>query len=232
MTKPSFSDVEQLSAYLDGKLSQADSARLATRLQMDPGLRAVMDDLSQSRGLLRKLPARRAPRNFTLTPKLAGVKPPLPRAYPALRWTTSFATILLFFTFAANLLSPVLGPAFGIGLGRGGGGPQAASQLCQACGGGPAATEVPATEAPAAAPAPMLAAPTLEVTSVPDASQKNINPEPTDIVEQPVAMPAALSGLVIPLSWQIGLLMIALACGAMAWILRLASDSSWRGKSK
>lgn len=218
MKKITFHDVEQLSAYLDGKLSQADSARLESRLQTDPELRAVMDDLSQSRALLRKLPERRAPRSFTLTPKMAGVKPPLPRAYPTLRFATALATLLLVFSFAANALAPSLtssSPMAAYGLG-GGGGPETNSDLA------PAATEAPA-----------LAEPTLDTFAVPtqlvpETTQKALPPEqPVAPIEQPVPASAP-----IPLAWQIGLLVVVLACGGMAWILRSKSDSSWRGKSK
>ena len=106
MTQPNFRDVEQLSAYLDGQLSQAESTRLETRLKTDPQLRTVFNDLSQSRALLRKLPARRAPRNFTLTPKMAGVKPPVPRAFPLFRFASALAAVLFFFSFTLNLTVP------------------------------------------------------------------------------------------------------------------------------
>ena len=100
----SFRDVELLSAYLDGQLSPPDSARLESRLSSDASLRAALHDLRSARGLLRQLPQRRAPRNFTLTPKMAGIKPPTPRAYPTLRFATVLATLL----FIATLPSIVL----------------------------------------------------------------------------------------------------------------------------
>ena len=62
-----FRDIETLSAYIDGQLNAADAARLETRLKTDPELASVMNDLRAARGILRKLPARKAPRNFTLT---------------------------------------------------------------------------------------------------------------------------------------------------------------------
>ena len=71
-----FRDVELLSSYLDGQLKLSDSARLERRLSLDPDLRAVLDDLRSARGLLRQLPMRKAPRNFTLTPKMVGKNPP------------------------------------------------------------------------------------------------------------------------------------------------------------
>ena len=72
-------DLELLSSYLDGQLKPSDSARLEARLATDPALREVLGDLRAARGLLRQLPMRREPRNCTLTPKMVGENPPLPR---------------------------------------------------------------------------------------------------------------------------------------------------------
>jgi hypothetical protein len=130
MTATSFRDVEQLSAYLDGELSQAERARLKSRLARDPGLSAALEELRQARTLLRRTPQRGAPRNFTLTPKMAGLRPPLPRAFPVLRLSSAVATLLLFITFAGELLGPialgaqapapqVMAPAYGGGVGGG-----------------------------------------------------------------------------------------------------------------
>src|SRR5512145_3577188 len=110
-------DLELLSSYLDGQLKPSDSARLEARLASDPDLRAVLSDLRSARGLLRQLPMRKAPRNFTLTPQMVGKNPPLPRTYPAFRFVTALATLLFFATMGANLLVPQMAsqPAFGIG---------------------------------------------------------------------------------------------------------------------
>jgi hypothetical protein len=239
MKTPTFRDVELLSTYLDGKLSQADSARLESRLKEDLNLRTVMDDLAQSRSLLRKLPKRRAPRNFTLTPQMARVKPPLPRAVPALRWATSLATLLLVVTFAANAFVPAQ-PV----LGRGGGGGGGDAPLMESS---PAldATEAPATEVPAATESPAMAPapteptvmetemslnepqPTAEVLPTPDSYLKDSNPEQSLEPAQDQRAPLSAS-----VAWQIGLLAIAVACGGMAWILSAISDQSWRRKVK
>jgi len=104
MTAHSFRDIERLSAYLDGELSRAERARLESRLARDAGLSAALDELCTTRALLRRTPRRRVPRNFTLTPKMVGLHPPLPRAVPALRWATVVTTLLLFLTFAGNLI--------------------------------------------------------------------------------------------------------------------------------
>src|ERR671922_2098405 len=101
-------DIELLSSYLDGQLKPSETARLEARLSTDPSLRAVLDDLRSARGLLRQLPMRKAPRNFTLTPKMVGKNPPLPRSYPAFRFVTALATLMFFFTFGLNFLAPQL----------------------------------------------------------------------------------------------------------------------------
>ena len=82
MTTPSSRDLEQLSAYLDGQLSQSSRTRLETRIQSDPALASALEELRQTRAFLRRTPQRRAPRNFTLTPGMAGIRPPVPRAGP------------------------------------------------------------------------------------------------------------------------------------------------------
>jgi anti-sigma factor RsiW len=160
-------DLELLSSYLDGELSTSDSTRLEARLKTDPQLVSVLDDLRAARSLLRKLPKRRAPRNFTLTRRMVGLNPPLPRSYPAFRFATVVATLLFFFTFGINALAPQLAQPIGVG---GGGGVEEPELFSAQA---PAATEAPAleaapTEAPAAteptigasdfAPQPTLAA--------------------------------------------------------------------------
>src|SRR5512140_1508794 len=125
-----FRDVELLSAYLDGRLSPSDSVRLEARLTSDRSLRATLDELRETRGLLRSLPQRRAPRNFRLTPKMAGLRPPEPRAYPVFRLATALATFLFVAAIALNGLAPFAtqrlaaapAPAFGMGGGGSGGG--------------------------------------------------------------------------------------------------------------
>jgi hypothetical protein len=198
-----FRDVELLSTYLDGQLNPSDSARLESRLKTDPELVAVMDDLRAARSTLRQLPARRAPRNFTLTPKMAGVKPPLPRAYPVFRFASVLAALLFFLSYATNLVAPRLSAAsapYGYGVGGGGGG-CGGEEPCQAA---PALEVAPApqepfaaTEAPVATEAPALAAteapmrtetPALAVTEAPAATE-SLAMAPTQMAVAPTEMP-------------------------------------------
>src|ERR1700690_2287181 len=173
-----FRDVELLSAYLDGRLGPSDSKQLESRLASDQNLQAVMDDLRTARGLLRHLPQRRVPHNFTLTPKMAGLKAPEPRVYPAFRFATVLAALLFIITFAVNgfapiarpRLSAVQAPAIGLGGGCGNCGPSesgtAAPEAPQAFSAIAPTEGLPATQdnsgnltAPAAPIAPKAAAP-------------------------------------------------------------------------
>ena len=86
-----FREAELLSAYLDKQLNAADAARIEKRLAVDAGLLGVLDDLRVARGLLRRVPRRRAPRNFMLNPLNARVRAPQPRAVPVLRYAGSLA---------------------------------------------------------------------------------------------------------------------------------------------
>lgn len=158
-----FRDIEKLSAYLDGQLKESEAARVETLLKTNPELASLLEELRQSQAILRRLPQRRAPRNFTLTPKMVGQKPPLPRAYPIFRFATAMATFLLVFSFAANFLSPSLSMiasnpmAYGIGGGKGGGGDSAEPEMALEVAPAAEPLEEQMAEAPAAAPVEGLA---------------------------------------------------------------------------
>lgn len=155
-----FRDVELLSSYLDGRLKPQEAARIEARLSKEPELQATLEDLRQTRTLLRRLPQRRAPRSFRLTPKMAGVRPPEPRTYPVFRFATALAAFLFvaavavnaFTPFAARRLAAAPAPAYGMGGGGGG----AAETNPQGIGGGSGQfTEAaPLAQAPAATAAP------------------------------------------------------------------------------
>jgi hypothetical protein len=214
MTTPSFRDVEQLSAYLDGQLSQADKTRLESRLQSDPELASTLADLRQARTILRHTPRRRSPRNFTLTPKMAGIKPPVPRLVPALSWASAAAMVLFVLTLGTNLLgqislganAPMLSAAHMTSEGYG-------------AGGGPPATQPPSTDN--------------QVLPTP-APYALIGPEATPTVESRLAQPPAVSStkatsqpVDIWLYVWIGLAVILIAT---ALLIRWASDRSFRRK--
>jgi hypothetical protein len=257
MTQTSFRDVEQLSALLDEKLNPADAARLESRLASDPDLRAVYDDLRQTRALLRQLPQRRAPRNFTLKPSAARVRPPLPRLFPTFRLASALASLLLFFSLATNAALPRLvsmanqSPLYAYGMGggpdaaraQGGGGGEEDSSL--PIGGGvdlpsaPEAEEQAAMEAPVEEPAPAMEEPAGEVTEPQPEPTMQIAALPPAEEAQPFEekMPETLpepEPMTPPIpGWLVWLLAIlAAASGGIAFFARWRADRRWKTGSK
>ena len=222
-------DIELLSAYLDGQLKPSDSTRLESRLKSEPELVAVMDDLRAARNLLRKLPQRRAPRNFTLTRKMVGQNPPMPRAYPFFRFATTVATLLLFFSFGLNFLAPQMGAAPG-GFGMGGGGDLFSAEQAQepSIAAAPA-TEAPATEAPAAAE--MVPMPT-QISTLD--SERNAAPptEKIDATGNAVASDQSQVEKTVPVpvspGWQVALAGIAGVSALLMLLMRQSAFQRWR----
>ena len=101
-------DLEALSAYADGRLSLVERQRMEAQLQEDPALRRALDEIRATSGLLRALPSVRPPRNFLLTPEMAGVRRRWP-AYPALQLATAMATLAFFVTVGLDVFAPVAG---------------------------------------------------------------------------------------------------------------------------
>ena len=238
-------DIELLSAYLDGELKASESARLEARLKTDPELASVLNDFRATRSLLRKLPTRKSPRNFTLTRKMAGQNPPLPRAFPAFRLATAVATLLFFFSVGLNFVGTQMAaqpPAFGMG---GGGG--SAEQELQSY----AVEEAPAEEPAAAAPmAPAPAAPADSANEEPSmsmAAPTELLPteEAARIMETPV-MKEGIAGSeiaqdqlqvqtepqrpvpLISTAWQIGLVVFAGVGFLLMGLMQQLSARRWK----
>ena len=98
---------ETLSAYLDEKLSPQEKAVLEKRLEENLELQVSLEDLRRTRSLLRIQPRMRAPRNFTLNPEMAGLRPgmrSLPSAYPVLRLASVLATIFFVLLSVSQLM--------------------------------------------------------------------------------------------------------------------------------
>lgn len=236
MTELSSRDLELLSAYLDGHLSQTDGARLESRIKNDPELRSAYDGLRQTRALLRKLPARRAPRNFRLTPQMVGIKPTLSRSFPIFRLASVLASILLFLGYAVNLFSPnrlLASPAlFSYGASN-----------------APAPTAAPeeafsqkvmaeATEAPPSPQQDAYAVPT--ATLDPAGITMMAVPEATIIADAEVPPADTVRAMQPPISraetfpvhpfWLLGLLGLAVVSGAGAFIVHKRAQSRNRAK--
>ena len=223
-----YRDVEQLSAYLDGQLSPSDSARLKERLPSEPGLAATLESLRESRSLLRRLPHRRAPRNFLLTPKMVGQKPPLPRSYPVFRFATALATLL----FALSLVTGQVGrlatsapaaPPYGIG----GGSDMQSEEPALMQPAPEMATEAPATEPPLM----MESAPTEMALVMPAATPEPAPKEQERTVVQPAAsVSASVKKNAEPLlsSWQMTFLILALLGALTMFLIRQLAVRKWR----
>lgn len=109
---------ETLSAYLDNALNPRERQRLETHLQTRPELRAALEDLRQTQQLLRAAPVLRVPRNFTLTPEMAGLRTRPPRAYPAFQWAFALAMVLFVAVLGGEVFfsSPAAMPASDVAL--------------------------------------------------------------------------------------------------------------------
>ncbi len=211
-------DIEQLSEFLDGRLQPSASARLESRLASEPELVSALDGMRESCALLRRMPKRRAPRNFTLTPKMVGLKPPLPRAYPILR----FATVAAAFLFAVSFIR--------IGSGALGAAQPAAE---------PAAfsAEAITDEAPLLAAAPGPGPGEEPVTPAPDAGsgQELATPAPEEYRSAeppPMAKTAGEPAPAPPLltNWQLAFAAIAVLGAAAMLLLRRLAARKWREK--
>jgi len=235
-------DIELLSAYLDGELKPSDLTKLEARLKSDPELATVLNDLRATRTLLRKLPTRKAPRNFTLTRQMAGQNPPLPRTYPIFRLATVVATLLFFLSFGINTFGTQMASQSMFGIGGGGGGGGEVESY---------AAEAPAMEAPAA-PAPAEpAAPSADSALAPQATEVPPSEEAARIVEtpaekngegenvvgqgQPPVPEEALQSSEVqntpPLVssvWQIGLAVAAVIGALLMGLLRQLSARRWK----
>ena len=98
----SSSDWLLLSAYLDDQLSEVEKRQMDVRLQSDPECRNALDTLRRTSSLLRSLPVRRAPRNFTLSARSLPVKT-IPSFIGILRFSSAAAGLLLVAAFALDL---------------------------------------------------------------------------------------------------------------------------------
>jgi hypothetical protein len=176
MTKNiSMREWETLSAYLDEQLPAKERARLETRLSQAPELRSALEDLRRTRAVLRSQPRVRAPRNFTLTPDMVGIKPKPARrapAYPFFR----FASALAGFLFLLVLVGDLTGLPARLGIG----GPAQPAQVAMAPAAAPFANTLGASEAyPEATQAAPLAQSQLK------APQQTPTPGPASTSELP-----------------------------------------------
>ena len=222
-------DLELLSAYLDGQLNPSDSARLEGRLTADEGLRSVLNDLRSTRGLMRQLPSRHAPRNFTLTPQMAGLKPPAPRTVPVFRFATALAAFLFVISVAINGLVSFSAPNLAsapLSVAMGADAPQSVPQesalaTTQALPLPPAADNLTETPAPRAMSATQMST----ETPTPEAESKSNAPLVQN--SQPVNNQTPSP---VPLGLEILFGFLAFGFGLTTWILPHTNESNLRKK--
>jgi hypothetical protein len=107
-------DWELLSAYLDGQLTEPEKSHMQALLAQRPDLGQGLDDLRRTRAVLRAVPMRRAPRNFTLTPAMVHKSQ---RRFnlswaPAFGFASALATILFVLSFFFRLTPLATSTAF------------------------------------------------------------------------------------------------------------------------
>lgn len=166
--QPNEYDIELLSAYIDQQLSDAERAALEVRLEREPALRAQLDDLRATVGLLRDLAPVRPPRSFTLD--AATVAPRRIWSFPWMQLGSALvaATLLVVFGFVLTRELGRNSPATA-----------------------PMAASAP-TAAPAAEKAPAAARQAVEATAAPAAAAPMLAPANTPVAAaEPTSAPAA-----------------------------------------
>jgi anti-sigma factor RsiW len=238
-------DIELLSAYLDGQLNSSESALLESRISTDESLRTALDDLRATRRLLRQLPSRRVPRNFTLTPKMTGIKPPMPRTVPVFRFATAITTFLFLITFIINGLISLSAPSFAAARPPSaiGAAPMSAAQEAVPAAAQPpvplptnAATE---TSAPRLMSAPPLMTPTLMPLGASVSSAATETPTPqfalkSNTLQADHAKTANVqqNELSLPLGLEILFGILAIGFGLTTWITSRYNESNIRKRWK
>jgi anti-sigma factor RsiW len=96
-------DIERLSAYLDGDLPPQQVEALEARLRSEAELRRRLEELRHTIAQLRDMPPVRAPRNFTLTPEMAGLKPRRPPLFSFFRFASAVAAVALVVVIGLDL---------------------------------------------------------------------------------------------------------------------------------
>ncbi len=95
-TQLSPQDWQQLSAYLDGQLSTTEKERLETRLPTQTSLLDGLEEIRQTRAVLRSVPRRKVPHNFILTRAMVSEQTGRRSAwFPVLGFTSLVSLVLL-----------------------------------------------------------------------------------------------------------------------------------------
>ena len=93
-----------LSAYIDGALSEQERACLDERLGESKDLQQELANLQRLKAAVRALPAKKAPRDFMLNPAMVKVRKQQTKLFASLRLASVAATILFLVAFAGEAL--------------------------------------------------------------------------------------------------------------------------------
>ena len=191
---------DALSAYLDNALNNRERQRLETQLQSRSEMRVALNELRQTRQLLRQTPVLRVPRNFTLTSEMAGLRSRRSRAYPTFQLAFALASFFFVLVIAGELVfgSPAAFPDTNLAMA-----PQAEG-IEESAPEEPAAEEIPAEAAEDAAgtgpdsariaETPSADAEEGEVALPPDEATPQPDPmESFQVVESPTLTPEAMT---------------------------------------
>lgn len=111
MSSPSLSDrdYELISAYLDGEVDIRQKKVIEDRLAEDAQFKSAYEQLSRTRRLMRSQPLLRAPRNYTLSPKMVLASQTSPKAFLPfpllLRTVSALASLVFLILFGLNWIT-------------------------------------------------------------------------------------------------------------------------------
>jgi len=97
-------DILLISAFLDERLSDSEKERVKARVESDPLFNSTYREMAYTRRLLRALPQKRAPHNFTLSAAQVPATRRVPWLQPALSFVSIAAALLLVIVFSSSFL--------------------------------------------------------------------------------------------------------------------------------
>lgn len=97
-------EIENLSAYLDHELNEAEEAQLRSRLAQDASLREALEDMRLTRYTLQHTPNVRRQRSFVLSPEMVRQQKSAWRAFSFSRTIAVAASVLFALVFGGQVL--------------------------------------------------------------------------------------------------------------------------------
>jgi hypothetical protein len=102
-----FKDYSMISAYIDGRCSAHEKKTVERLLESDTNFQQALTEFNRSKKMLKAIPQVKAPRNFTLSPSIAPLKPQRFFLAPMLNYAALAAVVLFVFLFAGSNLLPL-----------------------------------------------------------------------------------------------------------------------------